>query len=99
MHGKGFAVKNSLLPTIEPPTGGSERLLTLRMTTKASVVNFVCTYAPTLGSTTDEKDQFYNALDSIVRSVPNREGLYIMGDLVLTLKPGPLSSAVMGLGR
>ena len=96
MHGKGFAVKNSLLPTIVPPTGGSERLLTLRMTTK---VNFVCTYAPTLGSTTDEKDQFYNALDSIVRSVPNREGLYIMGDLVLTLKPDPLSSAVMGLGR
>ena len=27
--GEGFAVRNSLLSMIEPPTGGSERILTL----------------------------------------------------------------------
>ena len=80
IHGVGLAVKNSLLSTIEPPTGGSERLLNLRMTTRVGVANFVCAYAPTLCSTSDEKDKFYDALDSIVRSVPKKEALFIMGD-------------------
>ena len=31
MHGVEFAVKNSLLSTIEPPTNGSERILSLRL--------------------------------------------------------------------
>ena len=76
----GFAVKNSLLSTIELPTGGTERLLILKMTARTGVVNFVCAYAPTLCSTKDEKDQFYDALDSIVRCVPSKEALFIMGD-------------------
>lgn len=62
----GFAVKNSLLSTIEPPAGGTERLLTLRMTMRTGVVNFVCVHAPTVGFSMDEKDQFYGALDSRV---------------------------------
>ena len=80
IHGVGFAVKNSLLSTIELPTGGTERLLILKMTARTGVVNFVCAYAPTLCSTEDEKDQFYDALDSIVRCVPSKEALFIMGD-------------------
>lgn len=70
------------------------------MTTKAGVVNFVCAYVPTLCSTTDEKDQFYDALDSIVRSVPNKEGLHIMGDLNARLgADSEARPSVMGLIR
>ena len=29
--GVGFAIRNTLLSMIEPPTGGSERILTLRL--------------------------------------------------------------------
>ena len=50
------------------------------MTARTGVVNFVCAYAPTLCSTEDEKDQFYDALDSIVRCVPSKEALFIIGD-------------------
>ncbi|CAE1298953.1 unnamed protein product [Acanthosepion pharaonis] len=32
-HGVGFAVKNSLIPVIEPPTGRSERILPLGLST------------------------------------------------------------------
>lgn len=32
-HGMGFAVKNSLLNMVEPDSGGSEQLLTLRLNT------------------------------------------------------------------
>ena len=55
IRGVGFAVKNSLLSTLEPPTGGNERLLNLKMSTRTGVVNLVCAYAPTLCSTADEK--------------------------------------------
>ena len=50
------------------------------MSTRAGVVNFVCTYAPTLGATMDEKSQLYDALESPVRSVPSKEALFIIGD-------------------
>ena len=67
-------------PPVEPPTGGTERLLNLKLFTRTGVVNLVCAYAPTLCSTVDEKDQFYDALDSTIRSVPSKEALFIMRD-------------------
>ncbi|XP_068720637.1 craniofacial development protein 2-like [Montipora capricornis] len=79
-HALGFAVRNSLLSTITPPTGGSKRLLTMRMTASTGPVTFICAYAPTLTSTADEKDRLYEALDATIKSVPNKKGLYILGD-------------------
>ena len=79
-----FAVKNSL-PTIKLPTGGSERHITLKMTTKTGVVNFVCANAPTLSSNTEQKDQFYDVFNSTISSMPNKEGLFIMGDFNVRL--------------
>ena len=75
IHGVGFAVKNSLLSTLEPPTGGSEQLLNLKMFPRTGVVNLVCAYAPTMCSTADEKDQFYDALDSTVVAQRLQEAL------------------------
>ena len=78
-------------------------LLTLRMTARTGVVNFVCTYAPTLCSTTDEKDQFYDVLNSVVWSVPSREELFIMGDFNARVGAGceswPLVIAHHGVGK
>jgi hypothetical protein len=78
IHGLRFAVKNSQVSTIEPLTAGKEILMTLRMATSAGFVNFVCAYDPTLSSTAEEKDQFYDALDPLVRTIPNKEALFIM---------------------
>ena len=80
IHGVGFAVRNSLLPSAVPPSGGSERLLTMRITASTGPVTLICAYAPTLTSSADEKDCFYDTLDGTIRSVPSKEGLYILGD-------------------
>ncbi|KAI8737310.1 craniofacial development protein 2 [Biomphalaria glabrata] len=48
IHGVGFAVKNSLLPMIVPPVGGSERLLSISMMTASGKVTLISAYAPTL---------------------------------------------------
>ena len=79
-HGVGFAVKNSLSAAIEPPTGGTERILALRLSTTAGFVNLLSIYAPTLCSTPEAKDQFYEALDEAISRIPSTEGLYLLGD-------------------
>ena len=78
--GVGFAVRNSLLSMIEPPTGGSERILTLRLSTSSGPVNIVTAYAPTLYSNPDVKDQFYNALDHTIGMLTPSEHIYLLGD-------------------
>ena len=65
-YGVGFAVRNSLIATTETPSGGSLRILALRMKTLAGFVNIISAYAPTLTSTPESKDQFYEAPESQV---------------------------------
>ena len=57
-YGVGFAVKNALLPMLNPPTGGSERILTVRLNTKSGPANLLSVYAPTLCSSPESKDKF-----------------------------------------
>ena len=79
-HGVGFAVKNSLLAMTEPPSDGSERILSLRLCTTAGFANLICVYAPTLISADETKEQFYADLDRTISGIPRNEFLYILGD-------------------
>ena len=79
-HGVGFAVKNSLIPFIEPPSAGTERILVLRLSTFTGPANIISAYAPTLSSSSEDKDQFYEALDEVISRIPSTEGLYLLGD-------------------
>ena len=58
LHGVGFAVRNSLLSTIQPPTVGTERILSLRLSTSTGFVNIMSIYAPTLCSFRRSKIRF-----------------------------------------
>ncbi|XP_014770573.1 craniofacial development protein 2 [Octopus bimaculoides] len=80
VHGVSFAVRNSLLNMIEPNSGGSVRLLTLRFNTNEDPVNLVSVYAPTLSATSDTKDEFYENFASTARNIPRAEQLLLLGD-------------------
>ncbi|PFX17198.1 Craniofacial development protein 2 [Stylophora pistillata] len=69
-----------MLATTETLTGGSERILVLRMKISTGFVNFLSVYAPTLTSSTEAKDQFYEALEETVSQIPRSEGVYLLGD-------------------
>ena len=79
-HGVGFAVRNSLLASVETPTGGSSRLLVLQMKTSMGDINILSAYAPTLTSTPEAKDQFYEALEDALSCIPKSEGICLLGD-------------------
>ena len=80
LQGVGFAVRNSLLSTIQPPTVGTERILTLQLSTFMGFVSIMSVYAPTLCSTPEIKDQLYEDLDAIIDMVPDSEPLFLLGD-------------------
>lgn len=80
-HGVGFAIKNTLLDSVEPPSGGTERLLSIRLGTAAGPVHILSAYAPTLAAPDEAKDQFYGQLDELISGCPKDEALFLLGDL------------------
>ena len=79
-HGMGFAVRNSLLNTIEPGSNGFVRLLTLRLNTTAGPVTLISVYAPTLSATPEDKDEFYDRLAATNSSIPSKEEVVLLGE-------------------
>uniref|UniRef100_A0A2C9M4D3 Endonuclease/exonuclease/phosphatase domain-containing protein n=1 Tax=Biomphalaria glabrata TaxID=6526 RepID=A0A2C9M4D3_BIOGL len=74
-HGVGFAVKNTLLNTVDLKCNGSERLLSLRLNTSIGHVTLISAYAPTMNSTTEAKDMFYDNLSSALSEIPTMNRL------------------------
>ncbi|XP_029640952.1 craniofacial development protein 2-like [Octopus sinensis] len=79
-HGVGFAVRNSLLPMVIPPSNGSERILTLNLATSTGKANIISAYAPTLYSPQEIKDRFYEELDATISQIPESEPIFLLGD-------------------
>ena len=80
-HGVGFAIRNSLLGTIEPCPPGSERLMTLRLNSNSGPVNLINAYAATLCAERETKDAFYSQINMVLNKIPKEELLVLMGDL------------------
>lgn len=80
LYGVGFAVRNSLMASVEPQTGGTERILSIGMATAAGVINIFSVYAPTLGTSDDIKDHFYDELDTQIARIPQTGPVLILGD-------------------
>ena len=80
LHGVGFAVKNTLMASIEPPSAGTERILSLRLSTSSGPVTILSVYAPTLSAAPEDKDQFYQALEEAISKIPRTDVLYLLGD-------------------
>ena len=65
---------------IKPPTGGTERVLTLRLSSADGFVNLACVYAPTLNSPGEVKDQFFESLDAAIGTIPFTEHIVLLSD-------------------
>ena len=82
MHGVGLAIRSQLLRgTSEEPTYVNERLMYLKMRlVKNEHATVIAAYAPTLAADTDDKDQFYDQLDAILRSINRKDKIILLGD-------------------
>ena len=82
IHGVGLAIRSSLLKSIPSlPVGINERLMKLRFPAdKTRHVTIIGAYAPTLTSSDEAKEQFYEDLDQLIKSTPASDKLLILGD-------------------
>ena len=80
-HCVGLAVRNKLLGSITPPAEGTERIPSLRLQTSSGPASLISAYAATLASTEELKDKFYYDLSAVIRRIPDRELLFIAGDI------------------
>ena len=80
LYGVGFAVRNTLLSSMEPPSQGTARILSLRLSTPSGPANIFSVYAPTLCATAEAKDAFYEELEAKIREIPQKEDLFLLGD-------------------
>ncbi|KAK3796183.1 hypothetical protein RRG08_058203, partial [Elysia crispata] len=62
------------------PSFDTESLQTNQGSTVSARADILSAYAPTLCSTAEEKDHFYQALEKVIHRVPNTERLYLLGD-------------------
>ena len=78
----GFAIRTHLLSKINvTPVGVSPRLMTWRIPlVKNSFLTLISAYAPTLDADEERKDEFYEALDRIIVSIPKDDKVILLGD-------------------
>lgn len=82
IHGVGFAIRTALLKSIPSlPVGISERLMKLRIPlSKSRYLTVISAYAPTLTSPDEDKEQFYEHFDQVIRSTSQSDKLVVLGD-------------------
>ncbi|VDL76761.1 unnamed protein product [Nippostrongylus brasiliensis] len=79
--GVGIAVSESIKDSVSAVRRISDRIMSLRIETKEGCWTIISVYAPQTGCPEKDKDEFYVALDDVIRSVPDDDFLTIAGDL------------------
>lgn len=79
-QGVGFAIKNRLLPMVEPGDYKSERVMHIKLNTVTGTIHLISAYAPTLTSSSEIKDAFYSELEDSIKRLPKKHSLIILGD-------------------
>lgn len=81
MYGTGFAVRNSLISSIQTPSATSDRLSYFRLNTDQGSILVVSAYAPTLMAEATVKDAFYEQLEQVLQSSTDKERTVLLGDM------------------
>ena len=81
-HGVGFAIRSQLVERLNGkyPSGINERLMTMELPLTGGTLTLISAYAPTLQSSSESKDIFYDQLNDIINSVPSMHKLLLLGD-------------------
>lgn len=80
--GVGFAIRNSIVDKLEElPVGTNERLMSLRIPlSKTKNATLISAYAPTMQSSDEVKEEFYEELRHLLKKVPATDSIFLLGD-------------------
>ncbi|XP_063586262.1 uncharacterized protein LOC134763626 [Penaeus indicus] len=82
VSGVGFAIRNDIASCLTSlPKGISDRIMTLRLPLASKThLTLIGVYAPTMTHSMEEREAFYSSLHKVIRSVPRRDKLLLLGD-------------------
>ncbi|GFS19109.1 craniofacial development protein 2 [Elysia marginata] len=81
VDGVGNAVRNSILVSVQPPFHGNVRIISLLLYTSSGPTHILSAYSPTLSSSAEVKDIFYEELKKkIIRGITEKDDLILLGD-------------------
>lgn len=81
LYGTGFAVKNTIVNSIQTPVAVSDRISVMKLNTRQGTIKIISAYAPTLAAEPTVKDHFYYDLESVLDPSSDSERVVLLGDL------------------
>uniref|UniRef100_H3B828 Reverse transcriptase domain-containing protein n=1 Tax=Latimeria chalumnae TaxID=7897 RepID=H3B828_LATCH len=80
IHGVGFSVEKSVLSACTSLVSINERIMWLDVNTNSGTLTLLSIYGPTLDYSKQQKDEFFFQLEQIIKKVPARNRLAVLGD-------------------
>ena len=80
-NGIGIVVKEELVESVLEVKRMSDRLMAMKLEVKESLLNIVSAYAPQVGNSMEEKNDFWQDLDGLIESVSKQERIVLGADL------------------
>ncbi|XP_067124015.1 craniofacial development protein 2-like [Centruroides vittatus] len=96
-----FIVNKKVVRCISGYNASNERIILIKINSKPMNINFIQVYVPTIDSTEEEVEAFYNKLHNTIKTIPRKEMFYVLGDFnakVGTVEE-PLTVEKHGLGE
>ena len=73
-NGIGIVQREELTKSVLEVKRVSDRLMGIKLEVKGSILNIVCAYAPQINNGMEEKNDFWEDLDGLIKGVPKRRG-------------------------
>ena len=80
-NGIGIVVSEELVESVLEVKRVSERLMTIQLEVKGSILNIVSAYAPQVNNSMEEKNDFWQDLNGLIESVSKQERIVLGADL------------------
>ena len=77
--GTGIMVRENLVESVLELKRVSDRLMAMKLKVKGSILNIVIAYAPQVGNSMEEKNDFWQDLDGLIESVSKQELRIVLG--------------------
>ena len=79
LAGVGMLVEKKWVDNVMEVKRVSERILTIRVRVEMKILNLISVYAPQVGRTRAEKEEFYEKLFEVVSAINDKESLFLCG--------------------
>ena len=80
-NGIRIVVREELAESVLEVKRVSDRLMAMKLDVKGSILNIVSAYAPQVNNSMKEKNEFWEDLDELIKSVSKQERIILSADL------------------